>query len=442
MVTTTINMKIQIFSFSKMNIAFLKSTIAWYRLFGNHLRFSLTLLMLILICPFIKGQTEYKLTISYDVFGSSFDNTVHVYTTEAVCTSDESKTFEVQWASYNVIYYNWNIYIKKGGGRIYNKTNLGKIKKISYGLSDGQTIICYGNEEDPYNYNTLGENDIWGYFSIRNDNSSKDAKFSTYTITITFEIDDTPPMITLDENSSENSAIISSNLDNTVNVNLSRSLTANMWNAICLPFNLNSDQKEALFGEGYSLQEFSSISNENGGTQLNFQAVATSDDLQAGIPYIVYPTISTVSNQEVTINGVNMASTTEPGTVTQTDNTNNVYTYQGIYVPTRLDNIAEDPKQVLFIGANNKFYWPNTSNPMKAFRAYFILPSAGTSSNVSLSTEEQGVSDGISFFEVTGLDIQGSPNSIYTIHGQVVGSSSDQLPKGIYISNGHKFIVK
>ena len=115
------------------------------------------------------------------------------------------------------------------------------------------------------------------------------------------------------------------------------------------------------------------------------------------------------------------------------DNSGKTYTYQGIYIPTRLDNITGDPKLVLFIGANNKLYWLNTSNLMKTFRAYFILPSVGTSSNVSLSTEEQGVFNGISLSEMTDLNIQGSPSSIYTIHSQLVGTFSDQLPKNVYL---------
>ncbi len=31
----------------------------------------------------------------------------------------------------------------------------------------------------------------------------------------------------------------------------------------------------------------------------------------------------------------------------------------------------------LFIGANNTLYWPNTTNPLKGFRAYFQVPTVG-----------------------------------------------------------------
>ncbi len=396
----------------------------------------IALTLFTIFCPIAKA-TVYTLEITPADFTSCYDysysNNVN-HKTQA--HSESGATFEVEWISDRIWYKNTEYSLCAMNGYIYNTTNLESIKEVKVYTYDGSgdyIYIYYGDSQKPASNQTIGDND--GYFQVKNYGTESQIK----KVIITFKIDDTPPTIELHENSSENSTIISSNLGNTVNVNLSRSLTANMWNAICLPFSLNSNQKTALFGKGYSLQEFSSIGNENGGTQLNFQAVATSDDLQAGIPYIVYPTISTTSQE---ISGVTIASTAEPAVVTKADNSGKIYTYQGIYIPTRLDNIAGDPKQVLFIGANNKFYWPKTSNPMKAFRAYFILPSAGASSNFSLSTEEQGVSDGISLSEVTGLDIQGSPNNIYTLHGQLVGSFSDQLPKGIYIANGRKFIVK
>ena len=193
-------------------------------------KITLILLLLILFCPFAIG-TEYKLTIQYTDFVSSYDNLEHETTTQAICTSDDSKKFDVTWVSYNVmVNTNMNICFKYGGGkngaRVYNKTNLGKIIKISYGVKEGNILLSYGDEENPYNYNsTIGTDDVWGFFCVRNDNSSKEAKLSTYTITITFEIDDTPPTIILDESSMNNNSIISNNLNKTVNVNLYRSLT-------------------------------------------------------------------------------------------------------------------------------------------------------------------------------------------------------------------------
>ena len=164
-----------------------------------------------------------------------------------------------------------------------------------------------------------------------------------------------------------------------------------------------------------------------------------SEDLEAGKPYIVYPTRSTLASVAEVISGVTISNTATPSTITIYDASNNPYTYQGIYIPTVLER---GNKNIIFIGPDNKIYWPNTDNPMKAFRAYFTLPSSNTSSNFSLSTEEQGVVNNISMAEVSGLGSHCSADGIYTLYGQLVGTSTDQLPKGIYITNGRKFIVK
>lgn len=359
---------------------------------GKRQRLLMALLLFILFCPFSKGQTEYKLTIPYTEFGSSYDDTEYGHTSLAYSTDDPNnpKEFEVKWISKNVKGYDRMIYFNPGGigrgGIIYNKTNLGKIKKITFG---GSIFICFGDTEKPYNYdhtqNPLGDDDNFGYFRIMNESHREEAK-STLSISIIFEISNTSPTITLDENSEGNAPIISSNTNKTLNIDLSRSLSANMWNTICLPFNLNSNQKVLLFGEGYHLHEFYGIDNDNGVTHLKFRAVAEGDDLAAGIPYIVYPTKSLASEEAEKLTEV-VISTPSPQAITINDENGNAFTYQGIYVPTRIDNIKDDPKQVLFIGPDNHIYWPNTSNPLKGFRAYFTLPSSTYSANVYLSTE-------------------------------------------------------
>ena len=220
-----------------------------------------------------------------------------------------------------------------------------------------------------------------------------------------------------------------------VTVNLYRSLTADMWNAICLPFSLTTEQRNTLFGEGHKLQKFDNIGSDNGGTQLNF--VEVTGATVAGEPYIVMPTQSVQKNAVVVLSNVNITST-EPTVVNVDD-----YTFQGIYNPTQLNNITSDPKQVLFIGANNKFYWPNTSTPMKAFRAYFIVPAdAAGAGSMALGTDDNGIITSIPMAELDGLFIQGVNDRVYTISGQYIGTKTEGLAKGIYIVNGRKFIVK
>lgn len=222
-----------------------------------------------------------------------------------------------------------------------------------------------------------------------------------------------------------------------VTVNLYRSLTANVWNAICLPFDLTEAQMKTLFGEGYKLEEFSSVEDgedNNGNTTLNF---TTASEFKAGKPYIVLPTQSVDKGAVVVINRVNIDSTA-PEVVSQTGSEGS-YTFQGFYNPYQIPK----GKQYIFIGANNQFRYSNSDNGvLRGFRCYFHLPTDYSASGLFLSTDDEGIVTNISLNEVYGLDTNITNNRVYSISGQCVGTSTENLPKGIYIVNGRKFIVK
>lgn len=233
-------------------------------------------------------------------------------------------------------------------------------------------------------------------------------------------------------------------LKNGVTVNLYRSLTAGMWNAICLPFAMTDAQRKTLFGEGYELQEFSSAeADANGVAQLNFTKVSPNTNTVAGTPYIVWPTQSVQTGAVVPINDVTISST-EPSAITPNQGP---YSFQGIYNPTTLDDMIEKSgkrENILFIGANNQLLTPRAnSGAMKGFRAYFILPeNSNGASALSLSTEDGGIITSISLSEVDGLYTNMDNNRVYSISGQYIGTKTEGLAKGIYIVNGRKFIVK
>ena len=222
-----------------------------------------------------------------------------------------------------------------------------------------------------------------------------------------------------------------------VTVNLYRSLTANVWNAICLPFDMNETQMKTLFGEGYKLEEFSSVEDgedNNGNTTLNF---TTASEFKAGKPYIVLPTQSVDKGAVVVINRVDIVSTA-PEVISQTGSEGS-YTFQGFYNPYQIPK----GKQYIFIGANNQFRYSNSDNGvLRGFRCYFHLPTDYSASGLFLSTDDEGIVTNISLNEVYGLDTNITNNRVYSISGQCVGTSTENLPKGIYIVNGRKFIVK
>ena len=102
----------------------------------------------------------------------------------------------------------------------------------------------------------------------------------------------------------------------------------------------------------------------------------------------------------------------------------------GIYHPTTL---YEGDNSVLFLGEGNTLCYPNVTNDLKAFRAYFKT-TTGQAANISVD----GISTGIRTITAGTEDSQ----RVYHIDGQFVGYGTEHLPKGVYVSGSSKIIVK
>ena len=108
------------------------------------------------------------------------------------------------------------------------------------------------------------------------------------------------------------------------------------------------------------------------------------------------------------------------------------YDMVGIFDPTTL--YAGDTN-VLFLGEGNTLYYPNVTNDLKGFRAYFRTTGPATEANICID----GVMSGITTATLDGMSNDGP---IYNIGGQMVGTSVDRLQKGVYVRAGNKVIVK
>ncbi len=221
------------------------------------------------------------------------------------------------------------------------------------------------------------------------------------------------PDLALSETLYTNTATIGSYNGREVNITVERHLVTNMWNTICLPFDIY--EFSDIVGTA-KLAEFTGYDATN--NTLEFSSV---DDLKAGYPYLIYPTEDMTV---IHIKGTNISSEMTPVT-------NGIYEMVGIYDPTTL---YEGDRQVMFLGKNNILYHPNVTNDLKAFRAYFRTASE-TSANICI--------DGIvSDIRTATIDEIESDQRIYNVSGQLMGTSSRGLQKGIYVSNGNKVVIK
>lgn len=240
------------------------------------------------------------------------------------------------------------------------------------------------------------------------------------TYTIQLASNDYVPAQTYVDNIMRETATVSFNAQNNVDVQLERTLSPEYWNTFCVPFTISEDVIAEKFGEGTQVYTFGSMN----GNVMNF---AHSTSIEAGKPYIVKPT-NTVVNP--TFTGVNIVES-DPEKLGADG-----FFMQGTY-GAKTDLTTDGTN--LFLGDGNKFYKPSgtTTAKMKGLRAFFIVPQ-GTNF-AALRANIDGTTTAID--ELTTVVEQPTDNRIYNLQGQFVGTSFEGL-HGVYVQNGKKVLVK
>lgn len=223
------------------------------------------------------------------------------------------------------------------------------------------------------------------------------------------------PVIDLAEESANNLKT----LDNTY-VKLNRTLVANKWNTLCVPFAISEEEIKANFGEGTLVEKLDAV---NGNT-VNF-ADATS--IEAGVPYLIKPT---VAGTTYTFNGKDVIADA-PKTEGNAD-----VTFQGIYSPTDITN--KGTVKAAGVTEGGKVLFVNAGSKTKAFRCFFTISDNASITPAMLKVSIKGVETAINSIVIDNSNA--TDNAVYNLQGQRVNGNS--LAKGIYIKNGKKFAVK
>lgn len=208
-------------------------------------------------------------------------------------------------------------------------------------------------------------------------------------------------------------------LDNTY-VKLNRTLVANKWNTLCVPFAINEEEIKANFGEGTLVEKFEAV---NGNT-VNF-ADATS--IEPGVPYLIKPT---VAGTTYTFNGKDVIADA-PKVEGNAD-----VTFKGIYSPTDITN--KGTVKAAGVTEGGKVLFVNAGSKTKAFRCFFTISDNASITPAMLKVSIKGVETAIN--SIVMGNSNATDNAVYNLQGQRVNGNS--LTKGIYIKNGKKFAVK
>lgn len=223
------------------------------------------------------------------------------------------------------------------------------------------------------------------------------------------------PVIDLAEESANNLKT----LDNTY-VKLNRTLVADKWNTLCVPFAISEEEIKANFGEGTLVEKLDAV---NGNT-VNF-ADATS--IEAGVPYLIKPT---VAGTTYTFYGKEV-SADAPKTEGNAD-----VTFKGIYSPTDITN--NGTVKAAGVTEGGKVLFVNPGSKTKAFRCFFTISDNASITPAMLKISIKGVETAINSIVMDNSNA--TDNAVYNLQGQRVNGNS--LTKGIYIKNGKKFAVK
>ncbi len=253
------------------------------------------------------------------------------------------------------------------------------------------------------------------YVSFNNLGNSDDGNAVSY-YTINIEYVAVKP-VTLDE-SQNNAETISGNADKTVNVNLTRTLKADVWNTFCVPFDVTVADSPL---EGATIKQIASVTEKDDGAVINFvDAPAT---LEAGNAYLVRTTTAIVNP---TFNGVTVKNVTPTNC-----SGNEKYQLIGIYSPLNID--ASRYGKVFGINNQDKLAKVKENTSIKGMRAYFLLANSATAAKLNFGGELTGI-DAVDNGEAV------MTGKVYNLNGQYVGNSLEGLKKGVYVVNGKKVL--
>lgn len=228
-----------------------------------------------------------------------------------------------------------------------------------------------------------------------------------------------------------------------------RTFTTGKWNSLILPVNMNAEQVKAAFGADAKIARFNRLKDN----WIYFSPVEPDADgnmLKANIPYIINPTKQpTAVNRTYNVGGEN------------TKHINGlVYTVTGIAYENQTATRQHEDKEF----TTGMTHYGSYENPTVVPADSYILHNSGkmvhtavdhkniksyrtwlretTPSGETLQMrveQNDGPSTGIKVIEETAKNA----NAVYNVNGMRMNSSNtDNLPKGVYIINNKKVVIK
>ncbi len=202
------------------------------------------------------------------------------------------------------------------------------------------------------------------------------------------------------------------------NISINRTLAANTWNTLILPFEMTAAEVTAFFGEG--TQTATLKANGYDSATNNYAFEDGGNMISEGWPFLVKPT----------------KAVTAPMTFTGKALTNDIFStdtyFVGSYNP---QSVAVGDK---LVAAGNTLKTVTSTGQIKAFRAFFPAQAGGAAKDATFTID----GDPTGIIGINGDIIETANQKVYTINGQYLGTNVKTLRKGVYVIGGKKVVVK
>lgn len=211
------------------------------------------------------------------------------------------------------------------------------------------------------------------------------------------------------------------------------------WYTICLPFSLTEDDIKKQFKDAV-FQCFNGVEQQDKTINLKFIKVTTTE---AGKPYLIKP-IKDITAADLTFINKQIEQTTpvDVSYMLESD-ANKTFTFKGVFSPFTADSEELADKNVKFLSGVKglDLVSPNGSGTMKCYRAYFVFP--GKKCIVETEAKITNHDEATTVQPVKRQEAE-TEHVVFSISGQKVGKvkNASQLPKGVYIINKKRIMVK
>ncbi len=224
-----------------------------------------------------------------------------------------------------------------------------------------------------------------------------------------------------------------------VTTTLTKTFSSTGWNAFFVPFDFTLT---AEMLNDFEFAKLYAVIAENNAPVVNFKTVAANDKISAYSPYLIKA--KTAGSHSLNVGAVTYKS--NAGEPPYTATIDEIYTFYPVMENTYTaveKGYYLDSKQNSFVyNVNEKAY----VQPLRYYMTMwdknakdYIVPTSGGASKVKFCVigedEPTGITDMVD-------DAANASGKIYNLQGVVVGNTTEGLPKGVYIKNGRKIIVK